>query len=58
MASPRSIWWGSGSSAGTAHLRYNWVEFAILGPECRATSMAGRAAAGSGGSGGSGGGGH
>ena len=26
---------GSGSSAGQSHLRWNWVEFAILTPECR-----------------------
>jgi hypothetical protein len=60
MASPRSsrldlvglrLERGDGAPALQA---YSWVEFAILGPECRATSMAGRAgrAGGSGGGGG------
>ena len=30
-----SITWGSGSSGGQAHLRWNWVEFSILTPECK-----------------------
>ena len=32
---PATVTWGSGSSAGQAHLRWNWVEFSILTPECK-----------------------
>ena len=32
---PATVTWGSGSSAGQAHLRWNWVEFSILTEECK-----------------------
>ena len=33
--SPATVTWGSGSSAGQAHLRWNWVEFSILTEDCK-----------------------
>ena len=32
---PGTVTWGSGSSGGQAHLRWNWVEFSILTKDCK-----------------------
>ena len=32
---PATVTWGSGSSGGQSHLRWNWVEFSILTHECK-----------------------
>ena len=32
---PGTVTWGSGSSGGQSHLRWNWVEFSILTHECK-----------------------